>query len=264
MFTNATHPHFGRAELGLLRHLAVASVAVVAAGCGADVSPDAQTSGDELMEDTGPVEDEATLDERAQSLELDALSQPDDESNLIGEVCGVANVVKGISDSDSAEFELGQTDGTLTSGAKTSLFDAKNKGYVQYGKRSLGINLTWSSSEPKGNIELHKAGGGVINYGDKVAIRVNNGGFLKYGSRTVGINLNWVSSNTSQKPYEWEVRGGTPGTPVGKNSPVRLFNTVENDNLVYCRRPTGINLGWAKDCANIPGVGRVRTGYCPS
>lgn len=251
-------------HLGLLRNLALGSAAVLAYGCGADVVADEQPAGAQFMEDTGTAEEDEALEAQAQSLALDVSSEPDEYKGIISTVCGVANSVMGISDADATEFELGQTDGTLESGEKTSLFDTFNKSFVRYGKRAMGINLTWSSKEPAGNIELHKATPGVINYGDKVAIRVNEGGFLKYGKRSTGINLNWVSSNTTEKPYEWEVRGGTAGTPVPTNTRVRLFNTVENDNLVYCRRPTGINLGWAKDCTTVPKVGRLRTGYCPS
>jgi len=31
--------------------------------------------------------------------------------------------------------------------------------------------------------------------------------------------------------------------------------------VIYAR--VGINLGWAKDCTDVPRAGRLRTGYCP-
>ena len=251
--------------LGFLRELALGGVAVIAAGCGADVMTDEQQAAVQSLEDTGTVEEEVALEEDRQQRQCLGEPAGDDKAAaaVLATVCGVANSVQGIPESDATEFELGQTDGTLQSGEKVSLLDTVNNQFIKYGQRRLGINLVWSSSDPQNNIELHKPAPGVVNYNEKVAIRVNDGGFLKYGHRSIGINLNWVSSNTTEKPFEWEVRGGAAGTPVQKNTKVRLFNTVENDYLVQCRRPTGINLGWAKDCASVPTMGRVRTGYCP-
>jgi hypothetical protein len=231
-------------------------------GCSADVSTDEQARDEPSTVDTAGAE----LSVDTQSEELEGQGRVQSALPVIGiltTICGVKNSVQGIPDSKATEFELGQTGGTLKSGDKVSLFDSYNKSFVKYGERTSGINLTWDSKDPLRNIELHKPGGGVIRYGDKVAIRVDGGGFLKYGDRRWGIKLNWVSSNASEKPYEWEVRGGETGQPVPKNKPVRLFNTVENDNVVYCRRPWGINLAWAKDCADVPIKGRLRTDYCP-
>lgn len=228
-------------------------------GCGAEVSTDEQPADEQFMEDTGHPGDDDELAVGTQSQQLAPLAV----IGVVKTICGMKNSVQGIPDDKATEFELGQTDGTLKSGEKVSLFDTYNKSFVKYGKRTSGINLTWSSTDPLRNIELHKEGGGEIRYGDKVAIRVDGGGFLKYGDRRWGIKLNWVSSNTSEKPYEWEVRGGPTGQPVQKNKPIRLYNAAENDNVVYCRRPWGINLAWAKDCADVPIKGRLRTDYCP-
>lgn len=253
-----------------LRHLvfvvALGGAVHATMGCSADASIDEPATDTPSMLEPEEGQDEEDAELTVQALGQEEAREDQVQSPLLGaltKICGVKDVVQGISDSKATEFELGQTAGTLTSGGKVSLFDTHNKRYVKYGKRSTGINLEWSSSDPKANIELHKDGGGPIRYGDKVAIRVEGGGFLKYGDRRWGIKLLWVSSNTSSKPYEWEVRGGTAGQPVPMNTPVRLFNTVENDNLVYCRRPWGINLAWAKDCSDVPVKGRLRTNYCP-
>ena len=164
----------------------------------------------------------------------------------------------GISDSSATEWELLPGPGSVASGTAYSLRDSYGGNYLKYGVRDSGINLVWSSSPPSG-VSIERAGGGIINYGEAVAIKVTGGGYLKYQTRSSGINLVWSSTPL----YEWEVDGGTIGTALPRGTRVRLFNRTTSDNMVYCQRPTGINLAWAKDCTNIPFVGRVRTDYCP-
>jgi hypothetical protein len=244
-------------SLRCFRHLALGTAVAFALGCGADATTDQQPVGDQYLEDTGTPEEDAVLEAQAQSLSADG-----NKADILGTLCGVVNVVQGLSDAKATEFKIGHTAGTVTSGARTSLLDTYNNSHVKYGSRTWGINLVWQSSEPLNSFDVQKAGGGTVRYGDKVALRFEGGGFVKYGDRRFGINLTWVSSNATDKPYEWEIRGGATGTAVPKNTKVRLFNSAANDNLVYCARPTGINLAWAKDCSDIPTKGRYRTGYC--
>ncbi len=231
--------------------------ALSSAGCGAEdgISPDAVgspgASSEQFLEDTGtPEQDEAM------SMAKDGKA---DILGIVGTVCGVVNVVQGISDSKATEWKAMPSGGSLTSGGLFDLLDTHANSYVKYGERDWGINLVWSSSAPGNVAKLVKAGGGTLKYGDRVALNFKSGGYVKYESRRWGINLVWSSTPV----YEWEVRGGTTGNAVPKGTAVRLFNATENDNLVYCRRPVGINLGWAKDCTDVPGIGRTRTGYCP-
>jgi hypothetical protein len=226
---------------------------LLAFGCAptAEEVNDPQSSDPAFMEDLGTPEQDQALPE----IPSDA---KEDFFGTLTTACGVVDAIQGISDTKATEWRVDPSGRTVYSSSTYSLFDTYNSRYVKYGERTYGINLVWSSTAPS-NIRLERSGGGFVRYGDRVAIHVNDGGYVKYGSRTWGINLVWSSSPV----YEWEVRGGTVGTVVPTGTKVRLFNAAENDNLVYCARPVGINLAWAKDCTDIPGLGRYRTGYCP-
>lgn len=156
-----------------------------------------------------------------------------------------------ISPEDSVEWEIRPGPGNAMSGRMYSLYNAYTNSYVRYGERDFGINLVWSNTAPN-NVTFEREGGGTINYGDRVAMRIADGGYVRYQSRDWGINLVWSSS----PHYEWVIQGGSG--PVPLDTPVRLHNTVEQDDVIYCQRPFGINLVWADDCEEIPGVGRVR------
>lgn len=137
----------------------------------------------------------------------------------------------------------------INSGDKYYLKVAGNGYHLIYKERSFGINLGWNKDSSP-NIQIEKSGGGKINCGDKVAIRVNKGGYLKYESRTWGINLVWSSTPV----YQWEVRNeaNQRDTPVKTDTKIALYNSVENDFMEYCVRRGNpvVDLGWAKDCAD--------------
>ena len=67
-------------------------------------------------------------------------------------------------------------------------------------------------------------------------------GYVKFQSREYGINLDWSASPS----YEWVLKGAVVGT-VG-SAPVGLFNTRQNDFVVFCHLEYGTPLRWARDC----------------
>src|SRR3954453_11798384 len=133
----------------------------------------------------------------------------------------------------------------LSSGQKVTLRNDVAHLSVRYGERDYGINLVWDEAVDLGNVSLHSATNpsGRITFGEHVAIRVEGGGYLKYQEREYGINLVW-----SQSPvHEWEVTGGVFGHPVRLASPVRIFNRLHGDHVLYGIRLWGINLRWWSD-----------------
>jgi hypothetical protein len=117
-----------------------------------------------------------------------------------------------------------------------------------YGWRPLGINLKWGGCQAASpNVFFRRRSGNAsdpITFDEPVAIYVTGGFYLYYGWRQFGINLKW--SNTPK--YEWLIRNGG-GRPVPTNYlNVALFNQTTRDYVVYCERPIGINLRWARDC----------------
>jgi hypothetical protein len=121
---------------------------------------------------------------------------------------------------------------------------------IKYGERAQGINLVWDRNEGLVNVtfELDHDGAGPIGEGQAIAIHVLNGGYLRYGERSEGINLVW-----SQSPvYEWRIMPGEfpdkAGDPVQLGVKTGLYNDKTQDYVIYCERPHGINLRWAKDC----------------
>ena len=137
----------------------------------------------------------------------------------------------------------------IYSSSYLNLYDTYNSRYVKYESRDWGINLGWSTTQPR-NIRFLRAGGaGPLRFGDVIAINIASGGYVKYGSRTWGINLVWSSAPA----YEWQIEGGTPGQLVYTNQRVRLVNRIEGNGLVYCRRPVGVNLAWQDNCTEALG-----------
>lgn len=118
--------------------------------------------------------------------------------------------------------------------------------YLKYQSRSYGINLGWDAN-PQAAVRVGPAGDTqtrALNYGDEVNLSVISGSNVVYGTREWGINLVWSANRRN----DWRITGGTPGTPVHTGDKFGLLNLTNNQRLVYCERPYGINLRWAKDC----------------
>jgi hypothetical protein len=120
---------------------------------------------------------------------------------------------------------------------------------IKYGERTDGIDLVWDRNVGLANVKFEQdpeTAGGIYE-GRATAIHVLNGGYLRYGEQTRGINLVW-----SQSPvYEWQIMPGEPPEPrdrVRSLDRIGLYNTKTQDYVIYCERPHGINLRWAKDC----------------
>ena len=141
----------------------------------------------------------------------------------------------------------------LKSGADFGLQNQHTSQYLVYQERDYGINLGWTSNgSPAFHVVGQGGAGSTIKYGDKVALQPKGHSFIKYGSRRWGINLVW----SDQAVYEWTVEGGAVGTEVTLNKPFGLKNAAVNDHVVYCTRPTGVNLRWSNDCYQVPGIGK--------
>ena len=122
---------------------------------------------------------------------------------------------------------------------------------IRYGERTEGINLVWDRNLSVANVKFaiwqSDKGFEIIREGDWIAIHVLNGGYLCYGERTKGINLVWSESPS----HEWEFRHSDPPerrNPVQSAVGIGLYNKAAQDYVVYCKRPHGIDLQWAKDC----------------
>jgi hypothetical protein len=114
-----------------------------------------------------------------------------------------------------------------------------------YGQRTWGINLVWGDPAKSDNVRFQRAGGagGPIKFNEPVAIHVRGGGFVVYQGGRRGINLGW----SDQPKYEWRITGGESDQDVAPGRVVGLFNTVEDDHLIYETRDWGIDLKWLKD-----------------
>lgn len=147
----------------------------------------------------------------------------------------------------------------IVPGRSFSLYTFPPGQFVVYGRREYGINLNWAkprrppASRAPANFTLSRASGTSepIKFGEPVALREQTGGFIYYKPREYGINLDF----SRQPLYEWEVRGGTPGTPViarnqgdsGSNISdvvISLYNRKINCYVAYGDREYGINLVW--------------------
>src|SRR5437667_717671 len=119
---------------------------------------------------------------------------------------------------------------------------------LRYGERSFGINLEWDRAMRLGNISFERssASNDSIRYDEPIAIRIKreqDSAYLRYQRRDTGINLSWSPTAV----YEWRLGGGSAGAGVDTAKGVSLYSLVENDYLVYCERPLGLNLRWQKD-----------------
>jgi hypothetical protein len=126
------------------------------------------------------------------------------------------------------------------------LYNLTDSETLVYGSRfGDNINLVWGDPGKSDNIRFVRQSGSKepIKYDEPIAINVRGGSFLVYEGGRWGINLGW--SGTPK--YEWRIRGGQAGATVETARPVRLHSTVENDDLIYESRDSGINLKWLRD-----------------
>jgi hypothetical protein len=85
-----------------------------------------------------------------------------------------------------------------------------------------------------------------LKFEEPIAIFIRDGGYLKNQVREYGIDLVW-----SDKPeYQWQIRGGMPGSNISTLGLVSLYNMEVGDFLVYKERTYGINLKWYQDARN--------------
>ena len=126
---------------------------------------------------------------------------------------------------------------------------------LKYGDKKPGINLIWGAHKEKisetnfVNILRKPGASGPLKTGEPIALRFEGGGFLGYGEQTFGINLEWYSSSTTNVPYEFSFydESGEKGKIVTTNMLLALCHK-EKDFIIYCDRPTGINIGWDSVC----------------
>ncbi|UCD28922.1 MAG: DNRLRE domain-containing protein [Planctomycetota bacterium] len=147
------------------------------------------------------------------------------------------------------------------------LSNIHQKGYLEYGERSFGINLVW------GNGVLGRSAffenctrlGDPIYGSDLVAIRVAWPGvrgkhYLAYGSRSSGINLVWSEDQACQ--FRLVSRQGSKFGPTGSEDGLfAIYNVKHNAYLVYGERSFGINLKWRK--APAPHTTEARVDFVP-
>ena len=151
-------------------------------------------------------------------------------------------------DVDASDERFGGI-GDVQAGITYSLQNKSLPNVVKYGSRDYGINLIWGppNIRQEGDIRFEpQVGSGSIKQGQVVAIYLEKGGYLFYKSRKYGINLDFA--RTPQ--FEWELRPNPlePRDAVQLKKTIGLYNRVVRDYVVYCRRSSGINLGWARDC----------------
>jgi hypothetical protein len=128
-----------------------------------------------------------------------------------------------------------------------NLLCGTNSEYLTWGKRSVGVNLVWTSDPNVRKIHFRKQNGmeGAIETGELVAFGLGGDpSFLYYNERPAGINLAWSSS----PKFEWKIisSSGNSGEAIQPGQTIAIFNVnaVPPDFLVYHERPAGINLGW--------------------
>lgn len=144
---------------------------------------------------------------------------------------------------------IGPENEKIVSGNSYYLQVLKNGWHLKYGERDYGINLKWGKTDSQ-NIKFEKEGGGEIKADDKIAIYVEKGGYLKYESRKWGINLVW--SKTPE--YQFELRNveNKVGEAINTNVPIGIYNHIEKDFLINCKRKgmPVVDLAWYIDCAD--------------
>lgn len=221
----------------------VLTTSALFAGCG--VPPEAETSAPASSPAPAPVLEAPKVDPFAEDTK--------DNSDIKSLYASGEASVAPVSDPSATEWVFRYISTTeavpVYSSEYLNLFETYNNNYVKYESRDYGINLGWSSTQPRNIRFLRASGSGPLRFGDTIALQITGGGYVKYGSRTWGINLVWSSTPV----YEWRIEGGSPGQQVLTNQRIRLVNNRETRGMVYCRRPVGVNLAWQDNCTEALG-----------
>jgi hypothetical protein len=112
-------------------------------------------------------------------------------------------------------------------------------------KRARAANMGFMkrSSKKFNMLVKRKAGDGQVRYGDVIALNMKPYGWLRYKKqgRWGGINL----SDDNNKPhYIWQIGGGKRGTKLVSGMPFAIRNLRMKTEIIYCKRSSGIDLGW--------------------
>jgi hypothetical protein len=142
----------------------------------------------------------------------------------------------------------------IADGTGYNLYNIDQKNFLD-GKDRWGANLGWTKNAPK-NVEIRRkpgTGSGPLKCGELFAFKVDNE-WVIYGKQNFGINLT-SRKQLDDNAYQWKITKCSAGQPVAKDAAISLTNTKENDALVGCKRPAGVNLAWSNDV-------EMRGGYC--
>lgn len=148
-------------------------------------------------------------------------------------------------------FETGKRSRSVQSGVVYQLLNLQRRRGISRQKRkwSKAANLGFSGGR---NITVKKNGGGVIRYGDVVALHLKNYGWLKYQKRGRGGGIN-LGAPKKGSIYAWRLTGGKRGDIIKTGHPFSLKNLTNRSNYVkYCKRSFGIDLGWGgQKCGGV-------------
>jgi hypothetical protein len=101
---------------------------------------------------------------------------------------------------------------------------------------------------------------GPLLCGETVALQIGDECFRRcVNPQLAGINI-CSEACGRELHYQWQLRGCAPDQPVDPKVPVVLWNTVQQDSLVYGKRPSKVtNTCWAeKEIAGVCTVLRDR------
>ena len=138
----------------------------------------------------------------------------------------------------------------IANNKKYQLFNMSHGAALKHETRPIGPNLKWlAGNSTTMNLTIKKKDGSPIRYGDTVALHIKPYGWLRYKKQPRGVNL---SDDDNNPHYIWVIKGSADKKLLVTGMPFALFNTTENNDLIYCVRTWGINLGWqdTSDCGS--------------
>ncbi len=133
----------------------------------------------------------------------------------------------------------------VPTGHRVWLFNTQTKSFLIYSRRFFGIALKFDPSARSRFIFERRSGRAEpVRYGEALGIKRGGGDYLVYAKRKLGVALGW----TDRPSYEWEVRGGPPGSIVGEGdsttTDVSLYNKKASAYLVHGPQHPGVDLVW--------------------